>query len=63
MGRWWMVLGLWACGGDDGDTPELDAPGLADNVGVTEDLGLAGCDNLVVDGCLYPFPSRGFIDS
>jgi len=36
------------------------APTVADNFGVEETDGIAGCDNLL-DACAYPFPSRAFM--
>jgi hypothetical protein len=34
---------------------------LEDNFGVVEDLGTAGCDNLL-EACLYPYPSDAYVD-
>lgn len=50
---------LGAC--DGGGTPDDGEPGLQDNFGVEEDQGTEGCENLLPDDCMYPFPSAAFL--
>lgn len=56
MSRALVLLVLLGCKGD----PE---PGWEDNFGVVPDRGETGCDHLVDSACLYPYPSRAFIDA
>lgn len=60
---WLLVWGM-ACAPEAGvdEVDDTSEPGLADNFGVRETQGEEGCDALIPDLCMYPYPSGAFID-